>query len=124
MKLFSRFHTSKYALTAIITLLRVQQGLDCYANSKMNGHRHGETTPNWIMRHSGISDILERRPCPEPEYNRPRPSMARRPTRAVTRIKDVDESSTQSGTGETPPAGTSATTQLGEGATPPVDPEY
>ena len=77
------------------------------------------------MRHSGISDILEGRPCPEPDYIRPRPSsMAQRPTRAVTRSQVADESTTQPATGETPPADTSATIQLGTGATPPAETEH
>ena len=65
------------------------------------------------IRHSGISDILEGRPCPEPDYIHPYPSSTtRRPSRAVTRSQAVDES-TQHTTGETSPVGTPS----GTGAT-------
>ena len=63
------------------------------------------------MRHSGISDILEGRPCTKPEHIRPRPSMAGRPTRAVIYSQDVVELGTESGTEETPPVDTYVTTQ-------------
>ena len=125
----SCFHVSTrrsmfYCYHATTRTARSRLLSSCNANGKINGHHHGETTPNSIMRRSGISDILEGRSCPEPEYIRPRPSMARIPTRAVTRSQDVIESGTQSGTGETPPTDTISTTQPGEGATPFVDPEY
>ena len=57
------------------------------------------------MRHAGISDILEGRPCLELELISPRPSSRRgRPSRTVTRSQAADETHTQSG--ETPPADT------------------
>ena len=69
------------------------------------------------MRHAGISDILEGRPCPEPELISPRPSSRRsRPSRAVTRSQAADETDTQSG--ETPPADTAENVQPDAGSTP------
>ena len=57
------------------------------------------------MRHAGISDILEGRPCTEPELASPRPSSRRsRRSRAVTRSQAADETDIQSG--EPPPADT------------------
>ena len=57
------------------------------------------------MRHSGVSDVLEGRPCPEPVYIRPRTLFATgRRARAVTRSQIVGESATQIGAGEPPPA--------------------
>lgn len=45
------------------------------------------------MRPSGISDILEGRPCPEPDYIHPHASSTRRRrSRAVARSQAVDES--------------------------------
>ena len=64
------------------------------------------------MRHSGFSDILEGRQCTEPKYSRPRPSIARRPTRATTYSQDVGGLGAESGTEETPPADIALTTQL------------
>ena len=70
-----------------------------------------------IMRHAGISDVLEGRPCPEPKLFRPRPSSIRsRPPRAVTRSQAADETDTQSR--ETPPAEISENVQLDTGGTP------
>ena len=89
-----------------------------------NGHHHGEPASNSVVRHSGISDILQGRPCPEHEYIHPRPSMATRPIRAVTCSGDIDESRTQFGTRTIPPAYKSVTTQSGAGATPSVDTGY
>ena len=69
------------------------------------------------MRHAGISDILEGRPCPEPELASPRPSSRRnRPSRAVTRSQAADETDIQSG--ETPPADTAENIQSDVGSTP------
>ena len=69
------------------------------------------------MRHAEISDILEGRPCPEPELISPRPSSRRtRPSRAVTRRQATDETDTQSG--ETPPADTTENVQPDAGSTP------
>ena len=95
-----------------------------HASSKLNDFHDDETTIKAIMQHSTTSGILEGRPCTESEYIRPRPSMARRRTRVVIRSQYVDESRTQSGTGETPPADTSAATQPSTRATPPVDLTY
>ena len=56
------------------------------------------------MRHSGISDILEGRPCPVPKLIRPRPSSVRsKPSRPVTRNEAAEETDVQSGI---PPAET------------------
>ena len=88
-----------------------------HASSTINDHVTEKTLQ---IRSFRVSDILEGRPCPEPEYIRPRASMARKPTRTVTLSQHVDESGTQPSTGETPPADTSATTQPVTGATPPV----
>ena len=69
------------------------------------------------MRHAGISDILEGRPCPEPELVSPRPSSrGSRPSRAVTRSQAADETDIQSG--ETPPADTAENVQPDAGSTP------
>ena len=69
------------------------------------------------MRHAGISDILEGRPCREPKLISPRPSFIRiRPSRAVTRRQAADETDTQSG--ETPPAETAENVQPDAGSTP------
>ena len=69
------------------------------------------------IRHAGISDILEGRPCPEPKLISPRPySIRSRPSRAVTRSQTADETDTQSG--ETPPAGTSENVQPDAWSTP------
>ena len=55
------------------------------------------------LRHAGIFDILEGRPCPEPKIVSPRPSSIRsRPLRAVTRSQAAVATDTQSG--GTPPA--------------------
>ena len=56
------------------------------------------------MRHSGVSEVLEERPCPQPAYIRPRTNFATsRHTRAVTRSQVVDETATQPDAGERPP---------------------
>ena len=62
------------------------------------------------MRHAGISDILEGRPCPEPKLISPRLSSIRcRALRAVTRSQAADETDTQSGV--TPLTGTAENVQ-------------
>ena len=76
-------------------------------NDKLNGLKFNvwkRTAQSVInMRHAGISDILEGRPCPEPKLISPRPSSIKsRPSRAVARSQAADETGTQSG--ETPPA--------------------
>ena len=69
------------------------------------------------MRHAGISDILEGRPCPEPRRISPRLCSRRnRPSRAVTRSQAADETDTQSG--ETPRAETAEIVQPDAGSTP------
>ena len=69
------------------------------------------------MRHAGISDIPEGRPCPEPELVSPRPSSRRsRTSRAVTRSQAADETGIRSG--ETPPADTGENVQPDAGSTP------
>ena len=69
------------------------------------------------MRHAGISDILEGRPCPDSELISPRPSSRKsRPSQAVTRSQAADETDTQSG--ETPPADTAEYVQPDAGSTP------
>ena len=69
------------------------------------------------MRHAGISDIVEGRPCPEPKQISPRPSCIRsRPSRAITRSQATDETDTQSG--ETPPAEAAENVQPDTGSTP------
>ena len=69
------------------------------------------------MRHSGISDILEGRPCPEPKLISPRPPFMRsRPSRAVTRSQAADETDTQSG--ENPETETAEKLQPDAGSTP------
>ena len=69
------------------------------------------------MRHAGISDILDRRPCPEPELVSSRPSSRRsRPSRAVTRSQVADETDIQSG--KTSPADTAENVQPDAGITP------
>ena len=50
------------------------------------------------MRHTGIIDMLEGRPCPDPKLTNPCPSSIRsRPSRSVTRSQAADETGTQSG---------------------------
>ena len=83
-------------------------------NGKFNGLKFDvwkRTAQSVIsMRHAGISDILEGRPCPEPELVSPRPSSRRsRPSRAVTRSQAADETDIQSG--ETPSADTAENVQ-------------
>ena len=50
-------------------------------NGKFNGLKFDVWKPTAqsviIVRHAGISDILEGRPCPEPELVSPRPSSRR-----------------------------------------------
>ena len=68
------------------------------------------------MRHAGISDILEGRPCPEPKLISPRPSSRRsRPPRSVTRSQATDKTDTQSG--KTPPVDTAENVQSDTGST-------
>ena len=68
------------------------------------------------MRHAGISDILEGRPCPEPELISPCPSSKiSRPSRAVTPSQAADETDIHSG--ETPPANTAENVQPDVGST-------
>ena len=90
-------------------------------NGKFNGLKFDvwkRTAQSVIsMRHAGISDILEGRPCPEPELISPRPSSRRsRLSRAVTRSQAADKTGTQSG--ETPPADTAENVQPDAGSTP------
>ena len=64
-------------------------------NGKFNGRKFDiwkrKTQFVISMRHAGISDILEGRPCPEPELVSPRPSSRRsRPLRAVTRSQAAE----------------------------------
>ena len=74
------------------------------------------------VRHAGISDVLEGRPCPEPKLISPHPSSIRsRPSRAATRSQAADETGTHSG--ETPPAETAENVQPDAGSTP-VDTEH
>ena len=69
------------------------------------------------MRHAGISDTLEGRPCPEPTQISLLPSSIRcRPSRAVTRSQAADETDTQPG--ETPLAETAEILQSDAGSTP------
>ena len=65
-------------------------------NAKINGLKFDvwkRTAQSVIkLRHAGISDILEGRPCPEPELISPRSSSGRsEPSRAVTRSQADDE---------------------------------
>ena len=90
-------------------------------NGKFNGLKFDvwkRTAQSVIsMRHAGISDILEGRPCPGPKLTSPRPSSRRsRPSRAVTRSQVADKTDTQSG--ETPPAETAEDVQPDAGITP------
>ena len=69
------------------------------------------------IRHAGISDILEGRPCPEPKLISPRLSSRKsRPSRSVTRSQAADETDTQPR--ETPPADTAENVQPDAGSTP------
>ena len=75
------------------------------------------------MRNSGIFDILEESPCPEPKPIRPRPSpMGSRPSRPVTRSQAANETDTQSG-GKHPAETTAGNVQPDAGSTP-VDTEH
>ena len=90
-------------------------------NGKFNGLKFDvwkRTAQSVIsMRHSGISDNLEGRPCPEPKLIRPRPSSMRsRPSQAATRSQAADETDTQSG--ENPPAEKAENVQPDAGSTP------
>ena len=90
-------------------------------NGKFNGLKFDvkkRTAQSVIsMRHAGISDILEGRPCREPELVSPRPSSRKsRPSRAVTPSQAADETDIQSG--ETPPADTAENVQPDTGSTP------
>ena len=90
-------------------------------NGKFNGLKFDvwkRTAQSVIsMRHAGISDILEGRPCPEPELVSPRPSSRKnRHSRAVTRSQAADETDIQSG--EAPPADTAENVQPDAGSTP------
>ena len=83
--------------------------LDRAVGGKFNGLKYDvrKRTVQSIIRmcHSAVSDILERRPCPEPVDFLPRTTSAmRRPTRSVTCSQVVDKSTTQPGTGGAPPA--------------------
>ena len=74
------------------------------------------------VRYAGISDILEGRPCPEPERISPRSSsITSRPSRAVTRSQAANETDTQSG--GTPPDETAEKVQPDAGNAP-VDTEH
>ena len=90
-------------------------------NGKFNGLKFNvwkRTAQSVIsMRHAGISDILEGRPCPEPKLTSPRPFSRRsRPSRAVTRSEAADVTDTQSG--ETPPADTAKNVRPDAGSAP------
>ena len=78
---------------------------------------------NSIMRHSGISDFLEGRPCPEPNIFASAAYGENTYTSCYTQ-SGCNRIGTQSGTRETPPTDTFATTQPGEGVSPLVDPEF
>ena len=69
------------------------------------------------MIHAGITDILDRRLCPEPKLTIPCPSsISSGPSRAATRSQAADKTDTQSG--EAFPAETAENVQRDAGSTP------